>query len=187
MVSFTWFAQLALTASPVAPTVFTPGTMHDHRPSGRWKDVQKDPNSGFWENRACANFEPKTVIDMAIKAKFSDKPIARDHLNWYLSTGGGKDFVEDANLEKLVRSGARLRGILAGLIPTVAPASATFSGSFKVEQSDYDGDSKGQDFRFAFGAIDRLDFQVDYTARTVHLWFQDRYEWHPVYPFYPGW
>jgi len=38
-----------------------------------------------------------------------------------------------------------------------------------------------QDFQYSFGAIDRLDFEVDFDDGTVHVWFQDRYEWHPVY------
>ena len=36
--------------------------------------------------------------------------------------------------------------------------------------------------RFAFGAIDRLDIEVDFDAQTVHSWFQDFYEWPPFYP-----
>jgi hypothetical protein len=48
----------------------------------------------------------------------------------------------------------------------------------KIEQNDY----SNQDLRFAFGAIDQLDVEVDFGARTVHAWFQDRYEWHPFYP-----
>jgi len=31
------------------------------------------------------------------------------------------------------------------------------------------------------GAIDRLDYEADFGAGTFHAWFQDRYEWHPVY------
>ncbi len=36
----------------------------------------------------------------------------------------------------------------------------------KIEQSDY-----------TFGAIDRLDVEIDWAAGTLHGWFQDRYEW----------
>jgi hypothetical protein len=25
---------------------------------------------------------------------------------------------------------------------------------------------------------------VDFSQDTVRVWFQDRYEWHPAYPFY---
>ncbi len=37
-----------------------------------------------------------------------------------------------------------------------------------------------KDFQFAFGAIDRLDYEVNRAAGTIHVWFRDRYEWHPV-------
>ena len=31
-----------------------------------------------------------------------------------------------------------------------------------------------------------FDFEMDFDAGTVHVWFQDRYEWHPFYPaLYP--
>jgi hypothetical protein len=47
---------------------------------------------------------------------------------------------------------------------------------------------KNPDLRFAFGAIDRLDVEVDFDANTITAWFQDRYEWHPVYPgLYKKW
>ena len=55
---------------------------------------------------------------------------------------------------------------------------ALLQAKLKIEQSHY----TDQDLRFAFGAIDILDFEVDFAARTIHAWFQDRYEWHPVYP-----
>jgi hypothetical protein len=57
------------------------------------------------------------------------------------------------------------------------PTTGKWATDFKVEQSDY----VDQDLRFAFGAIDRLDIEVDFDAKTITGWFQDRYEWHPVY------
>ena len=48
---------------------------------------------------------------------------------------------------------------------------------FKIEQGDYQND----DFWFSFGAIDRFDYEVERSADQVHVWFADRYEWHPVY------
>jgi len=51
-------------------------------------------------------------------------------------------------------------------------------GHFKVYQHDY----AVQDFRYAFGAIDRLDYEVGSGAGVMHVWFLDRYEFHPVYP-----
>ena len=165
--------------SPTASkTVFTPGVMHDHKPSGHWADVQKDPNSGFLENRVCARYSPSEVIRIAIIAEFSDKPLALRHLMWYLNAGKGADFVEDANLEALLRIDRGVQALLANKIPASAPAGGKLVGHMKIEQTDY----QDQDFRYSFGAIDRLDYEVDYAAGTVHAWFQDRYEWHPVYP-----
>lgn len=164
--------------SPASATIFQPGVNHGHTPSGRWADVQANPNSGFWVNRACANFSPNVVVLIAINREFSDKPLALDHLNWYLGNGQGADYIEDTNLDRLLRTDTGVQALLAGIIPSSAPASGRFTHNVKVEQSNY----QNQDFRYAFGAIDRLDFEVDFTAGTVHAWFQDRYEWHPVYP-----
>lgn len=160
--------------------VYTPGVMHDHRPSGRWADVQASPNSGWRENIVCSNMSPSGVIGAAIWKEFDDKPLALDHLNWYLSTGSGRDYVEDTNLANLLRTDPGVQRAIAAIVPSAAPPGGTYSSWLKIEQSHY----TNQDFRFAFGAIDRLDIEVDYGARTLHAWFQDRYEWHPVYPFY---
>jgi hypothetical protein len=116
------------------------------------------------------------VVGIAISQEFSDKPIALQHLFWYLNAGG-IDFMEDANLDHMLRSDKGVQTLIAGAIPSGAPISGRFTGNVKVEQLNY----QNQDFRFAFGAIDQLDFEVDFTAGTVHAWFQDRYEWHPVY------
>jgi hypothetical protein len=51
-------------------------------------------------------------------------------------------------------------------------------GHFKILQLDYSND----EYKNSFGAIDRLDYRVDTDAGVVHVWFADRYEWHPVYP-----
>jgi hypothetical protein len=161
---------------PISATIFHPGVNHNHRPSGRWSDVQANPNSGFLENLACAHFSPTTVVEIAIFQKFSDKHLALQHLFWYLKAGGA-DFMEDMNLDRMLKADKGVQALLAGAIPSSAPASGRFIGDVKVEQLNY----QNQDFRFAFGAIDRLDFEVDFMAGTVHIWFQDRYEWHPVY------
>lgn len=156
---------------------YTPGSKHDHTPSGKWADVQKNPNSGFFENRVCANSSPQTVVDLAIWAKFDDKPIAKEHLDWYLTKGKGADLVENVNIEKMLRSDRGVQAMIETRMPSPWPATGKWATDFKVEQSDY----VDQDLRFAFGAIDRLDIEVDFDAKTITGWFQDRYEWHPVY------
>lgn len=163
------------TSPAVSKTVFHPGLDHGHVPSGRWADVQADPNSSFELNRLCPLLSPMELVETAIVAKFLDKPIATEHLAWYLGAGGA-DFVEDAYIAQMLRRDAGIQGAIAARIPS--GLTGKFAGFFKVEQADY----ADQDFRFAFGAIDRLDFEVDVAAGTVHVWFQDRYEWHPYYP-----
>jgi len=157
-------------------TVFHPGINHAHTPSGRWADVQTNPNSSFTLNQLCKRMTPRELVGAAIFAEFRDKPIALDHLNWYLVNGRGRDYAEDANLEKMLREDRGVQAAIRSHMPL--SLTAPFAGNFKIEQSDY----TSQDLRFAFGAIDRLDFEVDPAAGTIHAWFQDRYEWHPVYP-----
>ncbi len=163
--------------APVASkTAFHPGLDHGHLPSGRWADVQADPNSSFELNRLCPWVSPMELVEAALVAKFLDKPIATAHLAWYLA-GAGADFIEDANIAEMLRKDTGVQAAIARRIPP-GPPGGKFTGFFKLEQSDY----ADQDFRFAFGAIDRLDFEVDVAAGTIHVWFQDRYEWHPYYP-----
>jgi hypothetical protein len=165
-------------AAPAKPP-FHPGVMHNHKPSGKWAEVQDNPDSGFLENRVCAHSTPEEVIELAAFAELQGKWIALDHPRWYFYKGSGADFVENSNLELMLRHDSGIQAVLNNVIPTNRK-SGTFTHHLKIEQPDYDD----QDFRFAFGAIDQLDFEVDFDAGTIHAWFQDRYEWHPVYPFY---
>lgn len=157
--------------------VFHPGINHGHSPSGRWSDVQTNPNSSFELNFLCPKMTPRQLVSVAIIAKFSDKPIALAHLNWYLTRGRGGDFSEDANLRGLLTGDSGVQEAIRRLLPP-GRTSGIFTTHLKIEQNDY----SNQDLRFAFGAIDQLDVEVDFGARTVHAWFQDRYEWHPFYP-----
>ena len=159
--------------------IYHPGVDHRHTPSGRWSVVQASPNSpgaGIQLIAACKMMSPRQLVDTAILVEFRSKPIALAHLNWYLSTGSGRDFVENANIQRMLQLD---RGVQAEIIALLPPGQTTgrFATSFKVEQYMY----SDQDLRFAFGAIDILDFEVDYDAGTIQAWFQDRYEWHPVY------
>ena len=154
---------------------YTPGVNHGHTPSGRWADVQKNPNSSFVLNRLCPRTTPKELVDLAIWKEFDNKPIARAHLDWYISKGKGLDFVEDANIKLMLEKDTKVQALLARFIG--ARTAGMFAFHFKLEQSDYEN----QDLRFAFGAVDRVDVEVDFAANTLHAWFMDRYEWHPVY------
>ncbi len=167
-------------SSAESDTVFTHGDPHGHEPSGRWSEVQKNPNSGVYENVVCSKFEPDRVMQIANDIMFDDKPIAREHLTWYLKDGRGADFSEDANLDKMLRTDKGIQKLLAAQIPAGASAEGKFAKNIRVIQWDYEV----QDFLFAFGSIDRMDFEADFAGRMLHVWFQDRYEYHPVYPFY---
>ncbi len=114
-------------------------------------------------------------------AKFTvSNPIARTHIEHYLR-GGGVDFVEDKNIELMLRQDNKVRAAIANHIP---PGTTTggVHGSFALEQWDY----AIEDFQFTFGGIDIFEFQADFDNNTLTVWFQDRYEWHPFYPkLYP--
>jgi hypothetical protein len=107
-------------------------------------------------------------------------PIGSDHLEFYLKDSG-KDFIEDKNIKDWV---TRDSGIRKRLKHEIFPRGARprTEGHFFFSQGEYAKDGAGQDFRFAFGAIDRVDYEVDLGDNFVRVWFQDRYEWHPFYP-----
>jgi hypothetical protein len=159
---------------PGMSTVYTEGSVpHNHRPSGRWGDVQANPNSAFPINFACSLLSPRQVVDVAIWREFSDKPTALRHLNWYLHAGGA-DFNENENIDRWVRTDERFRQFFN------SARQGQTRGFMEVQQGFFGS----QDFKFSFGTIDRMDYEVDVIAGTIHLWFKDRYEYHPVYPFY---
>jgi hypothetical protein len=164
-------------------TDFHEGTNHNHRPSGKWAEVQANPNSpeaSWWLIRACKNLSPRNLVLAAINQMFNDKPIALRHLTWYLNHKG-LDFQEDANIKAMLEQDKGVQDILRfwiNLLDSGRTRRGKVTGQFKLEQLNY----ANVDFKYAFGAIDKLDLEVDFDAETVHVWFQDRYDWHPVYP-----
>jgi hypothetical protein len=158
--------------------VYTPGIMHNHRPSGNWAKIKRD--SKFicalvpldLISCACAFNSPLGVLKTARSSyPLKGNPLAIKHLDHYIS-GGGKDYKE--NVSNFLN---RDQGVRYKLSTYIARSGL---GHLRVEQSDY----TDQDFRYAFGAIDRLDYEVDTAGGVVHVWFADRYEYHPVYPYY---
>jgi hypothetical protein len=150
---------------------YTPGVNHNHRPSGRWKDIQAiewKERSVHFVKRACGMLSPVMVMTAALHTYLLNKNLAKAHFLHYFH-GRGKDYEE--NVMHFIRGDSKVRRKLANY------AIQKPSGHFKVTQYDY----QNQDFRFAFGAIDRLDYEVDTKKRVVHVWFADRYEFHPVY------
>jgi hypothetical protein len=151
--------------------------MHDHKPCGRWAEVQKNPNSGAAECLVCANASPEWVIRTAIALEFTFKPIALKHLNWYLVDGNGADYTEDANIDLLLRQDERVQRLFKRDIQSRAKGPIV-TGQLRLSQDNY----SDTDMQFSFGSIDRFDYEADFKKGTFHAWFKDRYEWHPVYP-----
>ncbi len=174
----------ALLNVTTGPPTYHPPTTHNHAPSGRWWEIQKDPRSNWQENAICSRFTPAEVIGAAIQAEFGDKPLGLKHLNWYLWEGGGADYVEDATIDALLRTDDNVRRVFKNALEAHGPAAmkGVVTGQLSLSQGDYSANAVGQDFRFALGAIDQFDYVADFTAGTFHAWFQDFYEWHPVYP-----
>lgn len=164
---------------PFGPTVFVSGEQHDHAPTGKWADVQKDSSLIGMDDsqRACALMSPESVMKTALKWEMRGKPLARKHLQHFLS-GSGADLPVD--LEDVLKRDVFVRAVLAAEMK-----SSPVRGFVKIEQNHYDV----EDFQYAFGAIDRLDYEVNAASGQVHVWFKDYYEFHPVgygYSSFPG-
>jgi hypothetical protein len=183
-----WIRHYPAPPPPPPPTPFVPGVNHAHLPSGRWSEVQADPRKGMdpylaltptalYLGHLCQGKTPMAFVQAVIDKEFGDKPIALAHLNWYLSRGSGRDFPEDDNIKDWLTRDEGIKKRLHGEIFDMTPPRRT-RGHFEFGQSEF----RIEDFHYAFGAIDRVDFEVDFGAGRAHVWFQDRYEWHPVYP-----
>jgi hypothetical protein len=109
------------------------------------------------------------VMGLARTIEMHDKPLAVRHLNHYIS-GGGANYLEHTNLDNLMLTDSGARGVVARAI------SRADRGHVFIQQSDY----SNQDYRYAFGGIDRVDYQVDRVAGMVDVWFKDRYDFHPA-------
>ena len=159
---------------------YTPGVVHNHRPSRQWNYIRTHPDSGFWESLACFFSTPRQVADLALWRQFGNKPTARAHFLHYLS-GHGADYNEDANLDRWVRTDEHFRrnfslAARSSRAHLLDPANPN-RGWLEVQ-----GFGSSDDFFFSFGTIDRMDFEIDEVAGTVQLWFKDLYEFHPYYP-----
>ncbi|MEP6833241.1 MAG: hypothetical protein ABJB74_07595 [Gemmatimonas sp.] len=197
-------ATLVVVVKPFGgPPPFHPGIHHDHTPSRKFDEVLHNPNnSGTGDplkdalDKACVVLAaaadspiplphgPELLVAVARTLLFVKRPLASVHLEFYLK-GGGKDFVEDTNIKNWISGDSGIRKRLKREIFVGGKKTRT-EGHFFFSQSEYAKDEAGQDFRFAFGGIDRVDFEVDLADHLVRVWFQDRYEWHPFYPkLYP--
>jgi len=170
-----------------SPPPFHPLRPHNHQPSGKWPVIRADPQSDTLVNLLCSGCaDPKSAMDAAKKAPppFGLPPLGIEHLDWYL-TQNGADFNEDLNILRWLNQDSHIR---ARLKREIFPAGKkrVSEGHFTFSRNDFDR-SKTRDFAMSFGEIDRVDFSVDFSDDTVRVWFQDRYEFHPVYPgLYPA-
>ncbi len=155
---------------------FTPGRpAHDHK-SGKWAAVQAaaKKNCSVTDERGriecvCATLSPENVMKTVLFVEMDGKPLATEHLNHYIS-GGGKKFDEDSNLRDLIDQDDQVRGKFSKAI------AVSKTNNIPIWQGDY----KVQDFRYAFGGIDRVDYDADVKKGTVDIWFKDRYDFHPA-------
>jgi hypothetical protein len=148
-------------------------------PCGRWKEIQANPNSSFELNKLCKVMNPKELVGAAMLQRLSGQPLALAHVRWYLS-GSGANFPEDLPLRIMLERDSGVQAAIRNHFLAFTPPDQR---NGKVTRKIREFDSYAIDeFRSSFGTIDILDYEVDLDARTVHVWFQDRYEWHPVYP-----
>ncbi|MFI6603637.1 SpvB/TcaC N-terminal domain-containing protein [Nonomuraea sp. NPDC050536] len=170
--------------SPTIPAHYHPTPVHDHQPSGQWESVvQQDlkGRSGFYEN-FCRERTVERVASLAL-AHAQDEPVAAEHLDHYLK-GSGTTIDENANLSKMLDSDHSVayfvyHSVSKGIEASVAKGVDTglVTGHLALAQ----GDISVPEYKNAFGAIDRVDWEYNFGTRKVQVWFQDRYEWHPVY------
>jgi peptidoglycan hydrolase-like protein with peptidoglycan-binding domain len=185
-IKFSTFLTVSVTDN--RSTVYVPTMVaHNHLPSGKWKEVLKvidqptNDKAGKALKVLClAGASPRQFVDAAIIAEFRDKPIAFQHLNWYLKYGRGAEYNEDENIARLVKTDANFRAKIRDFIVANITKGLQFSGFFEFWQPDF----INQDMRFAFGSLDRVDIEVDVMLATVKIWFKDSYEWHPYCPGY---
>jgi hypothetical protein len=162
-------------------------TDHKHKPTRDWAAQQKrwaarcerwvdalrrgrlEPNPTRPIECVCAVSSPAQALQLArLGVGMIPFGLAWRHVNHYLN-GGGADYPED--LEAVLRTDAGVRGKLARAIARGG------RGCVSISQGEY----TVREHTLAFGAIDRMDYQVNPDG-TVHVWFKDRYEWHPESP-----
>ena len=178
--------------NPRSATDFIPGIQHNHEPLRDkdmldiWGRIRNNPNNdpdaiGLIMDDFCRNAPtPKDCIDECVRTFLRDKPRSVQHLNWYLRDGNGNDFNEDENIKLWL---LRDKGIRKKLIFEVFRGDPQrnpprHNGRFEFETGAFEDD----EFRACFGSIDVVSYELDFSDGSIHVWFKDRYEWHPVYP-----
>lgn len=162
---------------------YHPSPMHNHMPCGKWAEIQRFPNSpGRPDLEAlCKRLDYATFASASI-GKLIGPGLARArlHMNHFLR-GSGADLNQSDYLAKVLREDKGVLNAIAENIPK-GTNSGIYANNFFLDQGCY----AMEEARLAWGGIYRLDFEVNFTAGTLRVWFMDRYEWHPFYPaLYP--
>ena len=150
---------------------------HDHAPQGNWSVVRANAalecvwQSGLRRRSecSCATMRSGEVLLAAGGIEMYNKPLALQHLLHYIA-GRGADYIEHNNLDNMMNHDAGARGVVANAI------RGNDRGRVFIHQDDY----TDQNYRYAFGGIDRVDYRVDRPAGNVDVWFKDRYDFHPA-------
>ncbi len=95
--------------------------------------------------------------------------LALKHVNHYLN-GSGKTLNVSKNLKELFYQDSNVRNVFSSNI------GSSLRGRFFLKQFYY---SK-LNFKYAFGGIDRVDWEISKDKKTITIWFADRYDYHPV-------
>lgn len=173
------------------PRIWHPTDAHHHQPVSEpevWHEVCEEEvkhYDGIWDKTnalyllAVAKADPDTVVAAAAGALLF-QPMAQWHYRYYLDGAGGV-VNEDANLKDWIEGDDKARSVIAGQIRAArrgheSPVSVMFE--FYKEKFG------NRDARNSFGTIDNLEAKADWLLGTVEVWFEDTYEWHPVYPQY---
>lgn len=164
-------------SSPAPAFPFIAGRVaHNHKASSaNWVKVQADANKKCTLSNpsaiecACANLAPETILNWAA-SPFKLSGAAQTHFDHY-AAGTMVDLNVDGVLARMLKSDVKVQGLLASEIKKQGNR-----GHFFLRQKNY-GE---EEFHNAFGGIDRVDYRVDTSAKTVEVWFKDRYDFHPV-------
>jgi hypothetical protein len=124
----------------------------------------------------CRHESYEHAANAAIANELVKYPIAVAHVQHYLD-GSGEDFNENAIIDQWLRKDLGIRRALSQAIPSTR-STGSYSSHFEFLQNQFDE----EEFQYSFGSIDRVDFEANFDQGTIHVWFQDRYEWHPYYP-----
>ena len=162
------------------------GRAPHYHTKGNWARVQKEAKKncdrGFFAQTIvkrhleclCAESTPAEVMKEALD-HLDGEGIAERHLKHYLSGRGG-ELNQNRNLKALIKEDDNVRQWVSYNIAKGLKRNR-HEGHFMIQQGHYDED----EYKYAFGGIDRVDWRYNPRSKTVKLWFIDPYDFHPVY------